>query len=62
MIYVTWVFKGCAVESNVIEKPFLQRNCAKIRDDIEAGIIKPPENYDRFTITPTEHRIGAWLG
>ena len=62
MIFVSWVYKGTVVESHKIEKPYTMRNCQKVREDITAGKINVPDNFDRFTVTPTENLVGFWLG
>ena len=60
MIHLSFVYKGTVVQRNQYDLHYTKNTKQMLRDWIQFGEIKRPENWDRYEIT--EEPLPDWVG
>lgn len=60
MIHLAFIYKGTVVKRQEFDIAYTKNTKQMVRDWIQYGDIKRPENWDRYEIT--EHPLPDWVG
>ena len=61
MIHIAFIYKNSCIHQASVDVEFTQANRSYVYDDIVAGVIPHPENYDRVKLTKEKLKNALWV-